>query len=284
MIHALLVAASAGAIRVSLNEKPLAAAAIVRKARVFLPFRDLFTALKADVNYDSRTHVVRAHRGGDRISLAIGTRGSFVQTGRVYVPVRYVSQMLGSRVAYDRVNRIVSIIDVRAAMHAQHIDHLAQSETTNALDPPATPRPPYTAPIPYATDSGNAAFAPFAHLYVPNNQFRYFPGERVSLALSAPPGGTVFADVCALGKITFINPPGTSQYFGSFTVPARLGNRYCPVTAYYTSAFGARRQIALQPGIEFAAITPPPSPSPTPVARRVLLPVGRRTPLPRPQG
>ncbi|MDQ6930613.1 MAG: copper amine oxidase N-terminal domain-containing protein [Candidatus Eremiobacteraeota bacterium] len=289
MIHALLVAASVEAIRVSLNEKPLAVTAIVRRGHVLLPFRELFSALRARVSYNSRTHTVRALRGGDHVSFTVGTHDSVLRAGRVYVPVRYVSQMLGSRVAYDPVNRMVSILDVRAAMHAQRVARLAQAQRSNAVDAPATPRPLYTAPIPYATDNGDSAFAPFTHLYVPNNQYRYFPGERVSLVLSAPPGGSVFADVCGLGKLAFVNPPGTSQYFGTFTVPARLGNRYCPVTAYYTSAFGARRRIGLPQTIEFAAaVTPSPSPRPvpttTPVAHRMIQPVGRRTPLPRPQG
>ena len=294
-MKAFLVVALTGAlvgavpVEVSLNQKPLVATVVVRSGRVLLPFRAIFGALKATVKYDARTHVVIAQRGGERIVLKVGTHQSIVLAQHLYVPARYVAQSFGARVDYDAVDRIVFITDPALDTRVVQNPPVAPVQPP-PNDVPATPPPFYTAPIPYATDNGYGSSVQSMNFYVPSNQYRYFPGQRLEFVLSAPPGGAAYAELCGLGRLPFINPPGSSQYFLGFIVPRRLSGHACSVRAEYAGALGARRSILLANTVEFPAVTPSPSPTPTPspAPKRVPQPVGRspqdRGPAPTPQG
>ncbi|GAC1357056.1 MAG: hypothetical protein NVSMB31_17600 [Vulcanimicrobiaceae bacterium] len=129
-----LPALGATPISVSLNDRPLAATAIVRSGRVLLPFRAIFRALHAGVTYRSDAREVTAKRAGDSVLLRIGSRDALVNGrhvildvapqiigDRTFVPVRFVAQSLGGRVQYDAADRIVFISDPRAQTVAQTI-------------------------------------------------------------------------------------------------------------------------------------------------------------------
>ena len=96
--------------------------------RTFVPFRDLFEAMGAEVSYDEDTRVVTAVRGETVVTLE--QNGTAMQVtengetrtiesdvpvmnldGRVLVPIRFASEALGANVGWDQVNKTVVVLD-----------------------------------------------------------------------------------------------------------------------------------------------------------------------------
>lgn len=101
---------------------------VLVEGRTYIPFRVLFEAMGAEVNYDDATRTVSATRDGIKIDFVVGktdvtvTEGetkqvvktdaaSFIQNGRTLVPVRFAAQALDCNVGWDSLNRTVVIID-----------------------------------------------------------------------------------------------------------------------------------------------------------------------------
>jgi hypothetical protein len=281
-------------VTVSLNEKPLAAPAIVRGGRVLLPFRAIFAGLKADVTYDSAQHAVRAQRGADRVFIKIGTHNSVIVADRLFVPVRYISESLGGSVRYEAADRIVFISDPRAEKTASQLSRAPASDAPIVTSATFSPQP-----IAYATPDANAPYYPQAlNFYIPSEQRTYYPGDPMQFMLNAPPGGTAYLQLCNYGQIPFINPMGSTQYILSLTVPRRLAGHSCTATAYFVGPLGARQTLSLPfalafpepPAVATAKPTPtprPPAATPTPAAREIEPPSMRKpqkraTPKPKP--
>ena len=96
--------------------------------RTFVPFRDLFEAMGATVEYDAGTRMITAVRGDTTVQFSQDgtdiklTKGTVVSTvvsdvtpitreDRVMVPVRFVCQALGANVGWDQANQTVVVID-----------------------------------------------------------------------------------------------------------------------------------------------------------------------------
>jgi len=116
--------ASHAAPRVELNGQPLqtSVAPIVRNGRTLVPMRDIFESLGATVNYNALTRGIVASRGTSTVNLQIGNRAASVNGQTVYleqapivtsgstlVPLRFVSEAMGARVAYNAPTQLVSI-------------------------------------------------------------------------------------------------------------------------------------------------------------------------------
>lgn len=97
---------------------------VLKDGRVYVPFRTVFEALGAEVTYDATSKTVTAKRGSRTVSLAAGQPcyvldgvtiasdgQTFVQGGRIFVPVRFVSQALGAAVGWDAAERTVVILE-----------------------------------------------------------------------------------------------------------------------------------------------------------------------------
>ncbi|MFN2527353.1 MAG: copper amine oxidase N-terminal domain-containing protein [Candidatus Baltobacteraceae bacterium] len=285
----------AAPVQVTLNDKPLAATAIVRAGRVLVPFRAIFSALHADVQYNGALHEVHARRGGDRVFIKIGTHNSIVVAGHLFVPVRYISESLGGKVSYDATDRIVFIADPRANMQ------VTQVPRTIATDVPIVATATFSpAPIAYATPDQNAppTFVQSLNFYVPSNQRAYYPGDPLHFVLDAPPGGTAYLELCNSQRVQFINPLGSTMYFVDLRVPERLAGHSCSASAYFVGPLGARQIVELPFMLAFpqaATASPMPTPEPTrttpapvatpgPVATRATQPVYRapqRNPKPK---
>ncbi len=110
--------------QVYLNGSPLrlAVAPIQQNGRTLVPMRDIFEALGATVNYNSLNRSIAAQKGSTIVRMALGTRNAMVNNvpirldapaqtyyGSTFVPLRFVSEALGANVAFNPVNRIVSI-------------------------------------------------------------------------------------------------------------------------------------------------------------------------------
>jgi len=125
-------AAEGTRLTVQLNGEPMEftdAYPLNRYNRNFLPFRAVFEALGAEVDYYHPTRSAIAVRGDVRVEIPIGKDQIFInrngelevlqmdvetftKNGRTYVPVRFVAQALGCLVEWDQKNLTVVIIDL----------------------------------------------------------------------------------------------------------------------------------------------------------------------------
>jgi len=90
--------------------------------RLFVPFRSLFSAVGATVDYEADTRTVKAAYGDIRLSFrpnesivdANGTEvglseASFLHNNTVYIPLRDVSNLLGAKVDWNSGSRTVTV-------------------------------------------------------------------------------------------------------------------------------------------------------------------------------
>ena len=128
---ALAADAEAMEIGVQLNGSNLQftdAVPVMEDGRVYVPFRAVFEALDADVNYDKATSTIEAQKGETTVKFVIGNPDvvvdgdmvfttdapSFVRDGRTYVPVRFAAQSLGATVGWDGNTKTVVMLDKAA--------------------------------------------------------------------------------------------------------------------------------------------------------------------------
>jgi len=83
--------------------------------RTMVPLRAIAEGLGAEVIWDDATRTVSITRGGDTAFVTIdtplpgGMGTTVIQDGRTFVPVRYVSEILGAEVIWDDLNRAVYV-------------------------------------------------------------------------------------------------------------------------------------------------------------------------------
>jgi len=109
---------------VQLNGQPLKTevAPMRVNGRVLVPMRDIFEALGAKVTYNGLTRGITATRDATTVNLQIGNRKASVNgaarmleqaplvvNNRTLVPLRFVSEALGARVAWNQALQIASI-------------------------------------------------------------------------------------------------------------------------------------------------------------------------------
>jgi hypothetical protein len=119
--------AAQGLISVVLDGEPLLldVPPIQIEGRILVPLRGVFERLGAKVNFDADTQTVTATRESVMIILRLGNRearvGDRIVTldvpplalrGRTYVPLRFITEALGSRVDWDERTRTVLIYSV----------------------------------------------------------------------------------------------------------------------------------------------------------------------------
>lgn len=97
-------------------------APILKNGRTLVPLRGIFEGLKAEVSWDGSTQSVTAKKGSTVVTLQIGSRYADkdgvtivldekpeLLDGRTMVPVRFVSEALGSNVNWDDSSQSVFI-------------------------------------------------------------------------------------------------------------------------------------------------------------------------------
>lgn len=132
-------------VSVSLNGAPLPLnpAPQERSGRIFVPLRGIFERLGASVVYENGT--INAQGGGHSVSLHIGSTQAtvdgqnqtldvapFMIGDSTYVPLRFVSQALGTNVNYDSSNRIVALSN--GGSGAQYLQQQSQDQQQRVLD------------------------------------------------------------------------------------------------------------------------------------------------------
>ncbi len=126
-----LASPAGSGIAVQLDGKELTftdAAPQARDGRTFLPFRAVFEAMGAEVDYDAAANAVSATRGDTTVTMTLGSilatikTGSlegqfrmdvapFAEDGRTYVPVRFAAEALGCAVGWDQDDQTVILLD-----------------------------------------------------------------------------------------------------------------------------------------------------------------------------
>lgn len=103
---------------VEFDQKP-----VIQNSRTLVPFRKIFEALGADVDWDNDTQQVRAKNENTEISFIIGEKVLLINqkdtiimevkpqimNGRSMVPLRIVSETLGANVDWNDEERIITI-------------------------------------------------------------------------------------------------------------------------------------------------------------------------------
>ncbi len=101
---------------------------VTKDYRNYVPFRTVFEAMGADVDWDQETSTVTAQRDGVTVEFVVGDTNvkvtedgktetvatdaaSFLQNDYTYVPVRFAAQSLGANVGWDEENQTVIIVD-----------------------------------------------------------------------------------------------------------------------------------------------------------------------------
>ncbi|MBP3961140.1 stalk domain-containing protein [Paenibacillus lignilyticus] len=95
---------------------------VVARGRLYLPMRELFTALGATVNYDVRSKTITAKRGSTVITLTIGKLQAVVNgrsvtldapgkllNGHMMIPLRFVGESFGYTVSWDQDEQTIQI-------------------------------------------------------------------------------------------------------------------------------------------------------------------------------
>lgn len=98
------------------------AAPVTMNGRTMIPFRTIFNALNADVEWNQAEWTAIGIKDNTVIELPIGEAYAYINgekinldvassiiNGRTYIPVRFVAESLGARVEWDSVNKIVDI-------------------------------------------------------------------------------------------------------------------------------------------------------------------------------
>ncbi|MFN2448540.1 MAG: copper amine oxidase N-terminal domain-containing protein [Candidatus Baltobacteraceae bacterium] len=253
---------------ISVDDRPLAAEAIVQHGRAFVPLRAVGQALGATVRYEPRTHRVIVRRFGK--SLTLRPR---IVANRAFVPLRFVAQWFGAVVGYDARLQLVRVSDPAAAAAA------SPGAITHAF---STPLP---VPPPWNTGQDAPAYAENFNFYTEGAR-AYYPGDWMHFVLIAPPGGSASLELCNLGYRYQLTDQGYgNRYEVNVPVPNGLYVPNCLVSAQYTSWSGRARwvdvplYIGLYTGSRGSHRAPRPSPSP---ASSTAPPPGRRRPEPTP--
>ena len=126
---------------------------VIASGRVLVSLRGVFQRLGAIVTWDPSTQTVLAERADTSVALRIGDTEARINgqptlmdvpallvSGRTMVPLRFVSQALGSPVSWDAPSATVQITSQAAI-------GVPPSQTYPAA-PPAVPQPPVAPPTP----------------------------------------------------------------------------------------------------------------------------------------
>ncbi|ABR49834.1 copper amine oxidase domain protein [Alkaliphilus metalliredigens QYMF] len=118
------VAIAEPAVRVQIDGKYLETEDLpmIIDGRTMIPFRAIFNALDAEIEWDEKERVAIGMKDNIIIRLPIGKSYTFVNeekmdldvaasiiNGRTYIPTRFVAESLGARVDWDAQNRVVYI-------------------------------------------------------------------------------------------------------------------------------------------------------------------------------
>lgn len=105
-----------------INNQKLEVPVIVESGTTLVPIRDIFQALGAEVYWDEKTQTITAIKGSTTAKLQIGSKTAYrngipvtlqvpgqVSNGKAIVPLRFVSEALGTEVNWDGATQTITI-------------------------------------------------------------------------------------------------------------------------------------------------------------------------------
>ncbi|MCS7173427.1 MAG: copper amine oxidase N-terminal domain-containing protein [Armatimonadetes bacterium] len=240
----LLAQAAAPEIRVLVDGERLAVEVppVEVAGRVLVPVREIFEHLGARVWFEEATRTVHIRRGSVVVRLVVGSTVAWVNgrptpldvpamvvRGRIMVPLRFVSEALGTVVEWDEAGRTV-VINTRSRPPAPGYGQLPK-------DLPASPPP-------VAVDLTHDARRPLG------------AGEILTVVLRGTPGGRArfFLGDVVQGASMVERSPG--EYVGTYTVRRRDDLTNAPVFGRLAVGAASSAVIQAAPPVTFDP-TPP---------------------------
>jgi hypothetical protein len=172
---------------------------MVMQGRVLVPLRGVLEQMGAFVGWDSATRTVFAQKSGIDVQLPIGSRTATVNGrtvgldvpaqivgGSTMVPLRFLSESMGSEVAWENTTRTVMIA------------------TTPSAAPPAAGTGSAVAITSFTQDSNSWLRA----------------GSTLEVAMEATPGGAATFEIPGVVDRVAMREVSTGRYVGNWTVPA----------------------------------------------------------------
>lgn len=203
----ILLAAAAGSImaqslNVTINGDPVrftGTQPMVVRGRVMVPLRGVLEQMGAFVGWDPATRTVFAQKSGTDVQLSIGSRTATVNGrtvtldvpaqiigGSTMVPLRFLSEALGSEVAWNNVTRTVMIV------------------TASSTVPPVTP--------PNSTVSITS--------FTQNSKGWLKAGSILKVVMEATSGGAATFEIPGVVDGVTMQEVSSGRYVRSWTVPA----------------------------------------------------------------
>lgn len=177
-----------------MGTKPMAV-----RGRVMVPLRGVLEQMGAFVGWDPATRTVFAQKSGTDVQLPIGSQAATVNGrtvildvpaqiigGSTMVPLRFLSEALGSEVSWDNVTRTVMIA------------------TASSTAPPVTP------------PSSTVGITSFTQ----NSRGWLRAGSTLEVVMEASSGGTATFEIPGVADGVTMRETSPGRYSGSWTVPA----------------------------------------------------------------
>ncbi len=122
-------------------------APFVQGGRALVPVRAISSALKAEVNWDAKTRTVVITRGEKAITLYLDKKEATVdgktitldiapvlKKGRVFLPLRFVSEQLNAEVEWQSKGKIVIIDDIQPPTQPKQTEETTTTTTETATE------------------------------------------------------------------------------------------------------------------------------------------------------
>lgn len=232
-------ARAAGDLRIEFDGKPATfeAPPMEQSGVVCVPMKGIFQRLGAVVNYDPLTRTVKALRGKTLVLITLGKDTAtvnlkphrlqvpaFLHQGAVMVPLRFVSEVMGARVAYDEKTHVVSIRSGKEPVVTLPTVRIPP-ETSTPIPPPS--EAPSTAPDVAITEFRHDASAPL------------HPGDTLTVTMVGTGKGQASFSIPGVVDKSTLSETSSGAYTAQYKIPGGVSVKGAPV--YGVLQVGAQR-------------------------------------------
>lgn len=183
---------------------------IMMGGRVMVPLRGIFESLGASVRFEAASQRILASRGSQTVELTLGSNQAMVNGqsvtldspassigGRTMVPLRFVSEALGTEVRWQESTQTVFL-------------------TTTSASSDATPPPPSQPPVPQPKQP------PRLRAVSHNGRASLSGGDQLVVSATGARNGRATFDILGVVENQPMSEVQPGEYRGNFTVPNRL--------------------------------------------------------------